>query len=160
HGMVRFALATGLRLDNILTLTWSQVSWDEGLIRVRIKSRRPGGDTHAIPITRAVAAILSAEQGRHPQRVFTYIAQRARSPDTRERERTAGERRPFTRTGWRRSWYDALARAGIADLHFHDLRHTCATRLYRQTRDLRLVQRWLGHAAIETTLRYENSGLD
>lgn len=34
------------------------------------------------------------------------------------------------------------------------LRHTCATRLYAKSRDLMLVQRWMGHADIKMTLRY------
>lgn len=34
------------------------------------------------------------------------------------------------------------------------LRHTCATRLYDRTRDLMIVQRWLGHTDIKMTLRY------
>lgn len=160
HGLVRFALATGIRLDNIITLRWRQVSWDERVIRLRIKSRRPGGDTHAVPITPRIAAILSAEQGRHPDRVFTYVVRRARSDDTRAVERVSGQREPFTAKGWRKSWYAALAEAAIEDLHFHDLRHTFATRLFRQTRNLRLVQKWLGHRSIETTIRYENSSLD
>lgn len=34
------------------------------------------------------------------------------------------------------------------------LRHTCATRLYDRTRDLLLVQKWMGHTDIKMTLRY------
>lgn len=34
------------------------------------------------------------------------------------------------------------------------LRHTCATRLYAKTKDLLVVQRWLGHKDIKMTLRY------
>lgn len=36
----------------------------------------------------------------------------------------------------------------------HTLRHTCATELHDQTRDLLLVQRLLGHASVATTQRY------
>lgn len=157
HGLVRFALAAGLRLDNARTLRWSQVSWDEGLIRIRLKSKRPGGDVHAIPISRRIAAILSAEKGRHETFVFTYIQQRARSADTREHERIVGERRPFTKSGWRRMWMKALKEAEISDFRFHDLRHTHATRLLRATGNLALVKRMLGHRSIATTMRYAHS---
>jgi integrase/recombinase XerD len=48
-----------------------------------------------------------------------------------------------------------LKLAGITrQLSVHSLRHTFATRLYRQTGDLRLVQRALGHRHIATTEIY------
>lgn len=46
-------------------------------------------------------------------------------------------------------------KAGIAKrVHPHLLRHTMATDLYKQTKDLRLVQKILGHASITTTTIY------
>jgi site-specific recombinase XerC len=47
------------------------------------------------------------------------------------------------------------AKAGIAKgVHPHMLRHTYATELYRETKDIRLVQKALGHAALSTTMIY------
>lgn len=37
---------------------------------------------------------------------------------------------------------------------FHVTRHTCATRLVQANVNLRLIQQWLGHKRIETTIRY------
>ena len=46
-------------------------------------------------------------------------------------------------------------RAGIKkDLHPHTLRHTFATDLLRDTKNIRLVQRALGHVSISTTMIY------
>jgi len=46
-------------------------------------------------------------------------------------------------------------KAGIAkDVHPHMLRHTYATELYRQNKDIRLVQKALGHASLSTTMIY------
>ena len=36
----------------------------------------------------------------------------------------------------------------------HMLRHTCATRLARGGTSLRVVKEWMGHASIQTTMRY------
>lgn len=155
HGLVRFALASGVRLDNALTLTWPQIDFAAGAIRLVVKSRRPGGDHHLVPLTRTLRALLGAERGRHPTRVFTYIPQRARAAG-----RPNGTRVPFTRAGWRKSWKAALDAAGIADFRFHDLRHTFGTRLYRASGDIRATQKALGHRDIASTLRYENAGLD
>jgi integrase/recombinase XerD len=40
------------------------------------------------------------------------------------------------------------------DVHPHMLRHTFATELYRQTKDIRLEQKALGHADLSTTMIY------
>ena len=46
-------------------------------------------------------------------------------------------------------------KAGLSkDLHPHLLRHTFATDLYRATRNIRLVQKALGHADLSTTMIY------
>lgn len=46
-------------------------------------------------------------------------------------------------------------KAGIAKgVHPHMLRHTYATELYRETKDIRLVQKALGHASLATTMIY------
>jgi integrase/recombinase XerD len=45
-------------------------------------------------------------------------------------------------------------RLGHKDVQPHMLRHTFATELYRQTKDIRLVQKTLGHADLNTTMIY------
>ena len=53
----------------------------------------------------------------------------------------------------RRRYKTALGRAGLRDLRFHDLRHTFGTRMIAKA-DIRRVQEWMGHADIQTTMRY------
>jgi site-specific recombinase XerD len=45
-------------------------------------------------------------------------------------------------------------RAGLKGFRFHDVRHNMATKLLRQTKNLKLVSRALNHADIKTTSRY------
>jgi integrase len=166
HAMVRFALITGLRVSNILTLTWDQVKWEERLIECHIKSKMPGGKVHFLPITKSVAAILSAELGRHPEFVFTLICGRTCTLPDGSRQ-VMGQRYPVYayNRGWRHIWNKALKAAGLRheksdqrDFRFHDLRHTAATRLLKATRgNLKLVQRLLGHDDLTTTLRYAHT---
>jgi integrase len=51
-----------------------------------------------------------------------------------------------------RSFKPLLKRAGLRDICFHDLRHTCATLLLSQGTHPKLVQELLGHATIAMTL--------
>jgi integrase len=53
----------------------------------------------------------------------------------------------------RRRYKAALERAGLRPLRFHDLRHTFGTRMIAKA-DIRRVQEWMGHADIQTTMRY------
>lgn len=48
----------------------------------------------------------------------------------------------------------ALRRASVAHKGIHSARHTYATALFRSSRNLRLVQRQLGHASLATTQIY------
>jgi hypothetical protein len=55
------------------------------------------------------------------------------------------------------AWTSALRRAGITDLHFHDLRHEAGSRRLEEGWPLHAVSRWLGHKNITTTARYLNA---
>ena len=50
-----------------------------------------------------------------------------------------------------------LKRAGLPDIRWHDLRHTCTTLLLSRGTHPKLVQHPLGHASIQLTLdRYSH----
>jgi integrase len=53
----------------------------------------------------------------------------------------------------RRRYKAALVAAALRPLRFHDLRHTFGTRMIALA-DIRRVQEWMGHADIQTTMRY------
>jgi len=46
-----------------------------------------------------------------------------------------------------------VKRAGLRPLRFHDLRHTFGTRMIAKA-DIRRVQEWMGHADVQTTMKY------
>jgi site-specific recombinase XerD len=52
------------------------------------------------------------------------------------------------------SFMPAYRDAGIADFHFHDLRHTCAAWLRQKGVQLDLIQKQLGHKDLRMTARY------
>ena len=54
----------------------------------------------------------------------------------------------------KRYWYPALRRAGIEDFHFHDLRHTFASRAAMSGVDLYTLQALMRHRSSLMTQRY------
>ena len=65
--------------------------------------------------------------------------------------------RHLTRSAVHRIWKAVLTRAGLpSSWGVHATRHSYAVEVYRQTRDLRLTQRLLGHSNVATTTVYAN----
>jgi len=138
-----FARASGLRLRECL-LRWDEVKWGARQI---VKPGK-GGKTVMVSITPTIREILWPLQGQHPAYVFTYQVQRTRDG------RVKGERHPLTYSGVKIAWRRLRKRAGVVGFRFHDYRHDLATKLLRETGNLKLVQRALNHADLKTTTRY------
>ncbi len=64
--------------------------------------------------------------------------------------------KPMGRGGLFKRWSAALERAGLPHRPLHASRHTCGLVLYRQTRDLLLVKKVLGHSKTATTEIYSD----
>lgn len=142
HHIVRFGLLTGCRMQECLDLQWKNIDWRNMEMRVTGKGQK----TRTIPMTKAVYDLLW-KYPRADEQVFTYISQRA---DNAPR----GKRMAIEREGLKSIFERAVDKAKIEDFSFHDLRHTCATRLLRRRGNLRLVKELLGHEDINTTMKY------
>ena len=57
-------------------------------------------------------------------------------------------------------WYRIRAQAGLDDVRIHDLRHSYATRALSAGESLSMIGRLLGHADIQSTLRYAHAAQD
>ena len=150
--IVEFAILSGQRKQEIITLRWRDVDLIGRRATVQIK----GGDKHTIPLTARMVEIIKEQPKVCPQ-VFTYVCQR---PAPRRKDRPArikGERYPFSPYGWMRQWKKAKEDAGIEDYRFHDNRHTAATRNLRASGNLKGVQKLLGHTSVNTTARYAHA---
>jgi len=63
--------------------------------------------------------------------------------------------KPITE-GWKTAFNAACRRAGLTDLHFHDLRHTFVTRKVREGWDYKRIMAIAGHKTFATFQRYNN----
>ncbi|OAP35843.1 hypothetical protein AU381_16820 [Sinorhizobium glycinis] len=140
-----FAHLSGRRLSETL-IEWKHIDEEAGVIAT------PGkGDTVArTPLTPSIRALLEPLKGHHPTYVFTFIAQR----NLRKKSLVKGQRYPIKPSNVQTVWRRCRAKAGVTDFRFHDHRHDRATKLLRQTRNLKLVQLALNHANIATTAKY------
>jgi integrase len=122
--IVKVAVATGLRKDNLLSLDWKQVDLSSGRITVLLK----GDKLHTLKITPEVRAALSTDTNRKGQ--------------------------VFDTTNFRRRWNRAVAKAELDNFRFHDLRHTFASWARMAGADLADICEALGHSNISVTQRY------
>jgi integrase len=145
-----FVAASGMRWNvEARDLRWSEVYWGEG----QIKRKGKNDVDVVVPITSAIREILEPLRGQHPDFVFTYLCRIGRG-----KQRIKGTRYPLTLEGVKAEWGRLRRRAGVASgtdgFRVHDYRHDLATKLLRQTGNLKLVQHALGHANINTTTKY------
>lgn len=148
RSLIVAALTTGCRVGELLSLTWEQVRFDDhGNPRwiVLPANKTKTGENRTIPVGLRLRAELSM---------------RRHDPAGEELPSTAnvfgnevGEAVGSIKTAWRAT----CRRAGVNDLHFHDLRREFASRLHESSGSLHDVQEFLGHANVTTTSRYLKS---
>jgi integrase/recombinase XerD len=135
----------GLRRQELLDLTLSDIDLEEGIVRIR---RGKGGRGRVVPLLPEVVAVLRdwlefRPSCDHPILFVNHM------------------RQPLGQHGLRNLFRRALEIAGIRQegITLHTLRHTFATLMLRGGCDLRSLQRLLGHASLETTAIYLHSDL-
>jgi integrase len=144
----RFLILSGLRRGNVFPLDPSAVDFEAGAITLRLKSRKPGGRLHVLPMTREMVVLIANEIGKHPDAVFTYRARSARGG------RARGGRYPIDAGSFQKELKRAARSIGLPDLRVHDLRHVAGTRTLAATGNLRAAQAQLGHTRVSTTTKY------
>lgn len=128
--ILRFLMDTGIRRKELQAVDMKNLRGDL-LTLVSTKN----GEHRTIPLTRLALECIHTCSDAYGSLPFYWV----------------------TSSRLRDAWNSAKDKIGLgADLSFipYALRHTCATMLYSKTKDLLIVQKWLGHADIKVTLRY------
>ncbi len=142
--VVLIGLHTGMRRGEILGIHKSWVNFKESVIVVPRNQQKIKKKDKRVPINSEVKPIIERlimEAGPNG-----YLFE------------NLGTGKPILDV--KKSWLHALKLAGphgklgVDRLRIHDLRHTAATRLMRNTGNMKLVARYLGHTDIKTTARY------
>jgi len=141
------AAFAGLRMGELRALRWRDVDFPRSVIRVRASyaagelSVPKSGKVRSVPMVGEVAQRLAMLSGREwftedGDLLFCEVE-----------------------GGWlnddrlRRRYEKALEAAGLRRLRFYDLRHTFGSLAITRA-DIVEVQAWMGHADIQTTMRY------
>lgn len=135
---------TGLCRGELLALRWRDVDFDTSTVRVRASyvggqlTAAKSGKVRSVPMAPDVLSRLRARDEFTGDDDFVFAG-------------VGGL--PLDGDALSTRYEGALERAGLRRLRFHDLRHTFGTRMIQQA-DIRRVQEWMGHADIQTTMRY------
>jgi integrase len=140
--LVRFLVATGLRAGEACNLLWPDVDWTAEVVTLR---KTKAGKMQHVPLSAEAVAIL-----------------RALAPEPQGDGYVFGwpDRSPFAVGYLTHAFRKAAIKAGVSNLHVHDLRHTFACRLLRGGVDIYAVSKLLRHASVVMSERYAHLSLD
>lgn len=136
------ALHTGFRRNELLSVRPEDADFVRGLVSVRAGYAK-NGEGRSVPMTTTFREIA--------QRLVKEARQRSSCTLFRNQHGA-----PLRISALYKAFEDAVEQAGLEDFHFHDLRHTFASRLVMAGVDLRTVQELMGHKTIAMTLRYSH----
>jgi integrase len=137
YPIVLIALTTGARRGEILKLEWRHVDLKKSIaFLAETKNGRP----RSVALSDLVIAELRGlYEARNPSKALVFASKTA-----------------FGRIDIKKSWMQAVKRAGLTDYHFHDLRHQFATLAAGQGASNVELASALGHRTLSQLLRYSN----
>jgi integrase len=161
------ALFTGMRMGELLALTWDKIDFKNMQIKVdtSIKETRihENGETkwatikqppktkhgiRTVPMSKILAKILQEYKTKQAELSLKY----GRSEFNKQGYVFCSEIGSLLNArNVQRAHYQTCVRAGIQKVGFHALRHTFATRMIENGVDVKTVQAWIGHSTIQMT---------
>ena len=145
--MFWFIAATGVRYSELAAVRWLDLELEGSSRRLKVRRAfvrgtfKPPKSEHGrrdVPLSRDLAAALSHARGAAPDRDLVFVSSRGNPPNRVN--------------VMRRYLKPAVEEVGAPWAGFHSLRHTCASMLFAEGRNIRQVQRWLGHHSPSFTL--------
>jgi integrase/recombinase XerD len=149
HNQVYFTTvySLGLRLHEALYLQISDIDGQRLQVHVH---RGKGAKDRYVPLPEDTLALLRAYWKTHHNRPWLFPA------TGRDQKQSPTATSPMSRASVQGAFRKAKQRAGIpkTGLAIHSLRHSYATHLLEAGVNLRLIQQYLGHTRLETTMVY------
>ena len=161
---ILLASYTGLRIGEICGLVWRDVDLENGMLHVSRTVRRiQCHEPQAQAKTEVVIGSAKSDRSRRsiplPSSIIRLFAE--------HRKISAGEYvfayrgKPLEPRALQYRFKELLKKAGLAEVNFHALRHTFATRCLELRFDIKTLSEILGHASAKMTLdRYGHSQME
>ena len=163
-----FALGTGLRLGELLALTWNDIDFDDKTVSVNKSIRQEtifnnkgeGKYTTIIQPPKTETSIRTVPIPSniiHKLKQFKTIQNKEKLSNGElympsDLVFTTPIGTPINTSNLRKTYNRLLKKANINNIKFHALRHTYATRLFEEEVQIKTVQSLLGHSDINTTM--------
>lgn len=142
RAIIELMYGSGLRVGEVLSLELSNLSMNDGFVKVLGK----GSKERIVPVIPSTRNALS---------IYMKIRRSFKGSDSSPLLFLATTGSPLTRTAVWVIVKRATKKAGIEKrVHPHTFRHSCATHLMEEGANLRVIQELLGHESIETTQIY------
>jgi len=154
--VVTLALNTALRKNEIRTLRWNQIDFEKRTVTVG-RAKTQAGTGRLIPLNQPAIEALAKWAGRLVEaNPDDYVFPACEAAGI-EREHPDKERidpsQPIT--SWRSAWRAALKRAKL-QIRFHDLRHTCITKLAESQASEHTLMAIAGHVSHKMIEHYSH----
>jgi integrase len=160
----RLMLTTGMRPGELYALTWSDLDFEQNIVRIRrtitdnaegkrvVGATPKGGKTRYVALSRSARAALLDWQN--------TLVLRALKPDT---DYVFPSRRgsPMGENVWLGMHAHIIQRTGVPPINLHSLRHTNASIELAAGTPVKIVSERLGHKDVLTTMRiYQHVSVD
>ena len=147
HAYLSTVYSCGLRLDEGRHLEVSDIDSKRMMIHVH---RGKGAKDRYVPLPQSTLQLLRSywRIHRHPRLVFPALG--------RKRTDVKAALGPMAKSSVQGAFRQAKRAAGVLKkgVAIHTLRHSYATHLLEAGVNLRVIQRYMGHARLETTMLY------
>lgn len=152
---IYICLSCGLRIGEICALTWKDIDWDRGLIKIRRTLERIYAYDGGIRYTKLVIGIPKTQNSiREIPLSSEFIKKFAPICKTGNTDYyvLSNHSKPIEPRCYRNYFKRLLKDLDIPNIKFHGLRHSFATRCIECNCDYKTVSSLLGHSNIATTL--------
>lgn len=166
---VILAFFSGIRLGEVVSLTWDAVNLKEEVLIIGKDFNTKSRKQRYVPMHPKVKEVLSSRlQSSKSKEKTPPRLSKAEPPLLASKEGKKGgyvfcksNGYPFTTDYFSRSFKRACRKAGVdEEIHFHSIRHGAITRMIIKGANLPAVQRIAGHSSIQTTMIYTHPDLD